>query len=221
MSDYRYVEPKQIVKSGYDPERKPFAHWSQPAPDRTGQYWWRGSADLNSNTHSCIFFKVIGPPRLMIKTVRDQNIIGEIEWSEEYDYIHPIEQIIPYTDYQYGRQWHEGYHSWESKDHGPSSPSPYERVNLGDMKIEEAWRHRVGQMWRRSDHKEQNIFSRKSPETWGNFVIVSTKINENTCTVVHDVVYVDGTKSTIVEHGGATQEKSWSMDTDRRFERIT
>jgi hypothetical protein len=75
-------------------------------------------------------------------------------------------------------------------------------------------------MRRRSDRKDRRIFSRKSPETWDNFVIVSTKIIENACTVVHDVVYVEGTKSTIVEPGGAAQEKSWSMDTDRRFERI-
>lgn len=216
MADYKDSDPQEFAEI-VDFERKPFAGPSLVAPDRTGQLWWRGPADLNANTHTCILFKVIGPPRLLTKTIRDQNILGEWVFDEEYDYSHPIEQIIPYADNRYSREWREGYHSWESESHSDQ----YMRVAQGSMQIKEEWRHRVGQMWRRSDYKEKSIFSKTPADQWGNFVIVSTKVHENTCTVVHDVVYVDSHRSTIVEHSGATAEKEWCMDTDPRFERIS
>ncbi len=221
MSDYsdRPLKPEEFGE--YDPERKPFAAPGQIAPDRTGQLWWRGPADLNKNEHSCVLFRVIGPPKLRLKRVRDQNILGETVIDEEYDYVHPIEQIIPHSDYQFGRQWWEGYHSWESADHGPGSPSEYTRVHPGNMKIEDAWRNRVGQMWRRSDRREPILYREGPFPEWGNFVIVSSTIHENTCTVVHNVVYTDNTRGTIVEHGGATEEKDWSMDKDERFTRLS
>ncbi len=128
MSEYRYTEP-EVSKDDYDPERKPFARPGFVAPDRTGQLWWRGPMDLSKNNHSMIFFRVIGPPRLRESTRHDENILGEKVVYTEYDYDHPIHQIIPPTDYQYGKYWWEGYHSWESEDHGPNSSSVYTRVH--------------------------------------------------------------------------------------------
>ncbi len=220
MADYQDSTPKEFAAI-VDFERKPFAGPELVAPDRTGQLWWRGSADLNANDRMCVLFKVIDRPKIRAKRCRDRNIIGEIEVWDEYDYMHPIVQIIPHTDYQYGRQWWEGYHSWDSKEHGPGSPSQYSRVTQGNMEIKKEWRNRVGQMWRRSDYKEKSKFSKMPADQWGNFVIVSSKVFENTCTIVHDVVYVDSFRGTIVEHGGSTNEKSWCMDTDSRFERIS
>ncbi len=89
------------------------------------------------------------------------------------------------------------------------------------MRIEDAWRQRVGQLWRRQD-RQDGFFpaAYNKGKQWGNFVVVSSKIHENTCTVVHSVVYVDGHHSTIVEHGGSDSDKEWSMDKDERFVRL-
>lgn len=88
------------------------------------------------------------------------------------------------------------------------------------MKIDPAWLARVGQMWRRLDSQDSNVMLAKQ-KAWGNFLIVSTRVHENTCTVVHDVIYVDSCqRNTIVEHGGSSPEKEWSMDRDTRFTRL-
>lgn len=126
MSSYCEFDIKPEDMGEYDIERKPFAAPYVPAPDRTGQLWWRGPMDLSKNDRSCIFFRVIGPPKLRKVVKIETDILGFEAVTEEYDYVHPIQQIIPTTNRQCGGQWWEGFHCWESERHQDGYTRIYE-----------------------------------------------------------------------------------------------